>query len=57
MNSPSSTRVAKSLKRHFIDPSLAVAALEMSPSMLLKRFKPLWFALRVFGHKRFENIR
>lgn len=32
----SSTRVAKSPKRHFIDPSLAVAALEMSPSMLLK---------------------
>ena len=36
MNYRSSTRVAKSPKRHFIDPSLAVAALEMSPSMLLK---------------------
>jgi len=36
INYRSSTRVAKSPKRHFIDPSLAVAALEMSPSMLLK---------------------
>lgn len=36
MNYRSSTRVAKSPKRHFIDPSLAVAALEMSSSMLLK---------------------
>lgn len=36
MNYRSSTRVAKTPKRHFIDPSLAVAALEMSPSMLLK---------------------
>jgi uncharacterized protein len=35
INYRSSTRVAKSPKRHFIDPSLAVAALEMSPSMLL----------------------
>lgn len=35
MNYRSSTRVAKSPRRHFIDPSLAVAALEMSPSMLL----------------------
>lgn len=36
MNYRSTTRVAKTPKRHFIDPSLAVAALEMSPSMLLK---------------------
>jgi predicted AAA+ superfamily ATPase len=36
INYRSSTRVAKSPKRHFIDPSLAVAALEMNPSMLLK---------------------
>lgn len=36
MNYRSSTRVAKTPKRHFIDPSLAVAALEMGPSMLLK---------------------
>lgn len=36
INYRSSTRVAKSPKRHFIDPSLVVAALEMSPSMLLK---------------------
>lgn len=36
MNYRSTTRVAKTPKRHFIDPSQAVAALEMSPSMLLK---------------------
>lgn len=45
MNYRSSTRVAKSPKRHFIDPSLAVAALEMSPSMLLKDLNFFGFIL------------
>ncbi|MDD2302100.1 MAG: DUF4143 domain-containing protein [Eubacteriales bacterium] len=34
-NYRSSTRVAKMPKRHFVDPSLAVAALEISPEMLI----------------------
>ena len=34
-NYRSSTRVAKTPKRHFVDPSLAIAALELSPTMLL----------------------
>lgn len=34
-NYRSSTRVAKMPKRHFIDPSLAIAALQISPKMLM----------------------
>ena len=35
VNYRSSQRVGKTPKRHFIDPSLAIAALELSPSMLI----------------------
>lgn len=35
INYRSSQRVGKTPKRHFIDPSLAIAALELSPSMLI----------------------
>lgn len=39
----SRTRVAKTPKRHFVDPSLAVAALELTPAMLLGDLRLLGF--------------
>lgn len=42
-NMRSSVRVGKSVKRHFIDPSLAVAAMEVSDAMLGKDLKTLGF--------------
>jgi hypothetical protein len=39
----SRTRVAKAPKRHFVDPSLAVAAMEITPAMLLNDLRLLGF--------------
>ena len=55
-NIRSASAIRSSNKREFVDPSIAVAALNLTPELLLQDFAYLWIHIRKSMHKGSKNI-
>ena len=51
------TAIRTSFKRHFVDPSIAVAIMRLTPSRLLDDFYFFWFSVRIFMYQRPADLR